>query len=153
MNTILNAFLILARAQLVDPCPEASASDPKEETGMQLTTFRTHSAPDPIAEPLFEPPLVHPFSESEKVMMYGSSVVPGHSRGTSSVRFTSFSWVLMILRLKVAGLDNNCQHYLNVHGRGQYVLLPHHGKQLSIVCRAPPPLPTSRRGWIPTIIP
>lgn len=90
MNTILNALSVLARAQLVDPRPETQPSDPINETGLQLTTFRTHSAPDPIAEPLYEPPLVHSYSESEKVMMYGptSSVLRGHFRGTSLVRFT-----------------------------------------------------------------
>ena len=108
MNTILNAFFVLARAQLVDPRPEPSASDPIDETGasVQLTTFRTHSAPDPIAEPLYEPPLVHSYSENEKFMMYGStsSVVRGHfrghCRGTSSVRFTRPLQVRVILRLK-----------------------------------------------------
>ena len=66
---------VLARAQLVDPHPEASASDsiPIDEAGVQLTTFRPHSAPDPIAEPLHEPPLIHPHSESEKIIMYGST--------------------------------------------------------------------------------
>ena len=130
MNTILNAFYVLARAQLVDPRPEPSASDPIDETGasVQLTTFRTHSAPDPIAEPLYEPPLVHPYSENEKFLMYGStsSVVRGHfrghSRGTSSVRFTRPSQVRVLLRLKTAGLGNERQHYLStrpplLHGR------------------------------------
>jgi len=139
MNTILNAFFVLARAQLVDPRPEASPSDsiPLDETGVQLTTFRTHSAPDPIAEPLYEPPLVHPYSESEKFMMYGStsSVVRGHfrghCRGTSSVRFTWPSQVRVILRPKAAGLGNDRQHYLNTR----------HGKHLSIVrIFLPPPL-------------
>jgi hypothetical protein len=90
MNAILNAFFVLARAQLVDQRPELSPSDSTEETGVQLTTFRTHSAPDPIAEPLYEPPLVYPFLllESEKGMMYGSTstVSRGHVRGSSSVR-------------------------------------------------------------------
>ena len=64
MNTILNSFFALARSQLVDPHPEASASDyvPIGETGVQLTTFRTHSAPDPNGELLYEPLLVHPYS-------------------------------------------------------------------------------------------
>ena len=90
MNAVLNAFFVLARAQLVNPQPETSASDSMEETGMQLTTFRTHSPLDPIAEPLYEPPLVHPYSESENHMMSGSTsrIVRGHFRGTSSVRFT-----------------------------------------------------------------
>ena len=90
MNAVLNAFFVLARAQLVNPHPETPASDFMEETGMQLTTFRTHSPPDPIAEPLYEPPLVHPYSESENHMMSGSTshIVRGHFRGTSSVRFT-----------------------------------------------------------------
>ena len=90
MNAILNAFFILARAQLVDPRPETPASDSIEETGVQLNTFRTHSAPDPIAEPLYEPAFVHPYAESEKGMMYGSTsgIVRGHSRGSSSVCFT-----------------------------------------------------------------
>ena len=139
MNTILNAFFVLARAQLVDPHPGASASDsiPIDETGVQLTTFRTHSAPDPIAEPLYEPPLVHPYSESEKFMMYGStsSVVRGHFRGTSSVRFTWPSQVRVILRPQAAGLGNDRQHYLNTR------TLPLHGKYLSIVhIFLPPPL-------------
>ena len=117
MNAILNAVFILARAQLVDQRPEASATDPIEEAGLQLTTFRTHSAPDPIAEPLYEPPFVRPYSESEKGMMYGSAsdLVRGHCRGTSSVRFNRLSQVRARLRFEVTGLDNNRQDYFNVH--------------------------------------
>lgn len=90
MNAILNAFFVLTRAQLVDKHPEDPDS---EELGVQLTLFRTHpSPPDPIAEPLYEPPLVRPYllPETEKGMVYGSpsSAVRGHLRGTSSVRFS-----------------------------------------------------------------
>ena len=142
MNAILNAFYVLARAQLVDPRPEPSASDPIDETGasVQLTTFRTHSAPDPIAEPLYEPPLVHPYSESEKFMMYGStssavrSHFRGHSRGTSSVRFTRSSQVCVLLRPKAAGLGNERQHYLRTRPH------PLHGRHLSIARLFLPPL-------------
>jgi hypothetical protein len=128
MNTILNAFFVLTRAQLVDPRLEPSSSDPIDETGVQLTTFRTHAAYNPIAEPLYEPPLVDPYSENEKVMMYGStsSVDRGHFRGTSSVRLTWLSQVCVILRLMAAGLGNDRLHYLNRP-------FPLHGEHLSIV--------------------
>jgi hypothetical protein len=97
INTILNAFFVLARAQLVDQRPQSSAPDSTEETGVQLTTFRTRSAHDPIAEPLYEPPLAHQHlvSETEKGMMYRSTsdIVRGHFRGASLV---SFTWLLSV---------------------------------------------------------
>lgn len=143
MNTILNAIFILARAQLVDPRSETPASVSIEETGVQLKTFRTHSALDPIAEPLYEPPFVHPCSESEKGMMYGSTsrAARGHFRGSSSVGFTWLSQVHKKLRLMAVGLVNNRRYYFNFRGCEQYVLLSHHGKQLFIVgiIRVPPP--------------
>src|SRR5258708_15008822 len=105
MNAILNAFFILARAQLVDPRSETPTSA-TEETGVQLKTFRTHSAPDPIAESLYEPSLVHPYSKSEKGMMYGSTprIMRGHSRGSSSVCFTWLLPALVKLRHNIVGL-------------------------------------------------